>query len=177
MMSDETETQAADRSDVMRLGLVLQEARLARGLSLRAAARAAKVSPMQLSRLERGESKKPSPHMLYQLGQALNLPYADLMRLAGYAAPTGSGDEEASATMDDALGAEGLLLRAAAPFTDDELQAMLAFLRFYRQRNSAHIQPHASEVSDDRAGATTSPGRPRRKQAPRASAPRSDHAS
>lgn len=175
-MSDEAEARAAERDDLAILGRVLLEARMARDWSLRAAARALELNPMQLSRLERGASKRPSPHTLYQLGRVLDLPYADLMRLAGYATPTGSGDEAVSSRADEALGAEGLLLRAAAPFTEDELEAMLAFLRFYRERNSAHIQPHASEAPEDQPGVGAAQ-RPHRKRTPRVPARPNEHAS
>jgi len=190
-MINESETQAtAERGDLVTLARVLQEARLARHWSLRAAARAAGLNPMLLSRLERGELKTPSPHALYQIGHALNLPYADLMRLSGYAAPVASrsADEEATTTMDDALGAEGLLLRSAAPFTEDELDAMLAFLCYYRQRNGAHIQARTDsertrrnsyEERDHRQDSSAVPVSPHppRKRASRESARQIDNAS
>ena len=43
--------------------------------------------PAYLSRLENDAVKKPSPHVLHQLSEALGVPYADLMRLSGYRVP------------------------------------------------------------------------------------------
>ena len=62
-------------------GAVLRQARSVRGLSLVEAARAATISAAYLSRLEGDAVKKPSPHVLHQLSEALAVPYADLMRL------------------------------------------------------------------------------------------------
>lgn len=124
--------------DTTALARVVREARRARGWSLREAARQAELNPMVLSRLERGELKQPSPHALYQMGRAFDLPYADLMRLAGYAAPVDAREDRGNDDTRDRSGSasERLLLRAAAPFTEDELEAMLAFLRYYRQQTS-----------------------------------------
>ena len=40
-----------------------------------------------LSKLEADAVKKPSPHVLHSLSQALAVPYAELMRLCGYQVP------------------------------------------------------------------------------------------
>jgi transcriptional regulator with XRE-family HTH domain len=188
-MSDETETQRApDHAELGTLARVLHQARLARGWSLRETAREACLNPMQLSRLERGELKAPSPHTLFELGRALDLPYADLMRLSGYATPVeaGSANEESPAGVAITPGTEGLLLRAAAPFTEDELEAMLAFLRYYRQRNHAHTEarverpvprPRQPEEPADRPDSSPAAPRTRRKSARRDQSPPLHHAS
>ena len=46
--------------------------------------RVRRASPAYLSKLENDAVKKPSPHVLQQLSEALAVPYAELMRLSGY---------------------------------------------------------------------------------------------
>jgi len=69
------------------IGVVLRQARDVRGLSAADAARAAGISSAYLSKLENDAVRRPSPHVLLQLSEALAVPYADLMRLSGYACP------------------------------------------------------------------------------------------
>ena len=57
-------------------GAVLKQAREVRELSAIDAARAAGISPAYLSKLENDAVKKPSPHVLHQLSEAL-YPHAD----------------------------------------------------------------------------------------------------
>src|SRR6266508_422 len=69
------------------IGAVLKQAREVRALSAVDAARAASISPAYLSKLESNAVKKPSPHVLHQLSEAMAVPYAELMRLSGYRVP------------------------------------------------------------------------------------------
>ena len=69
------------------IGVVLRQAREVRQLSAGDAARAASISPAYLSRLENDAVKKPSPHVLHQLSEALAVPYAELLSLSGYRLP------------------------------------------------------------------------------------------
>jgi transcriptional regulator with XRE-family HTH domain len=105
------------------IGTVLKQARDVRELSGVDAARAAR-SPAYLSKLENDAVKRPSPHVLHQLSEALGVPYAELMRLCGYRVP---GDEAASAsgTVSAALFAD---------LTDDEREELLEYLAWYRTR-------------------------------------------
>jgi len=66
------------------LGQRLREVRAARRGSLEAVGRAAKISPAYLHKLEAGVVKSPSPHVIRRLAEALEVPYAELMQLAGY---------------------------------------------------------------------------------------------
>jgi len=68
----------------MDLGARLAERRRERGESLKAVADAAHISTAYLQKLERCEVKAPSPHVLRALAAAMDLPYGDLMALAGY---------------------------------------------------------------------------------------------
>jgi transcriptional regulator with XRE-family HTH domain len=103
---------------------MLKQAREVRELSAIDAARAARISPAYLSKLENDAVKKPSPHVLHQLSEALAIPYVELMRLSGYRVP--GGDEPASAaTVGAALFAD---------LTDDEREELLEYLAWYRAR-------------------------------------------
>lgn len=106
------------------LGAVLRQARDVRELSAVDASRAAGISAAYLSRLENDAVKKPSPHVLHQLSEALAVPYAELMRLSGYRVP-GEHDRNAADTVGAALFAD---------ITDDEREELLEYLAWYRAR-------------------------------------------
>ena len=101
-----------------------RNAREVRELSAIDAARAARISPAYLSKLENDAVKKPSPHVLQQLSEALAVPYAELMRLSGYRVP-GESEDNAPATVGAALFAD---------LTDDEREELLEYLAWYRAR-------------------------------------------
>ena len=105
-------------------GVVLRQAREVRALSAVDAARAAGISPAYLNRLENDAVKRPSPHVLHQLSEALAVPYAELMRLSGYRVP-GATDGDAGATVGAALFAD---------LSDDERDELLEYLAWYRSR-------------------------------------------
>ena len=105
-------------------GSVLRQAREVRELSAVDAARAAGISAAYLSKLENGAVKKPSPHVLLQLSEALTVPYAELMRLSGYRVP-GQHDQHAADTVGAALFAD---------ITVDEREELLEYLAWYRAR-------------------------------------------
>src|SRR5436309_5193007 len=105
-------------------GSVLKQAREVRELSAIDAARAAGISAAYLSRLESDAVKRPSPHVLHQLSEALAVPYAELMRLSGYRVP---GDSNAT-TIDTVSAA------LFADVTDDERDELLEYLAWYRAR-------------------------------------------
>ena len=106
-------------------GAVLKQAREVRELSAIDAARAAGISSAYLSKLESDMVKKPSPHVLHQLSEALTLPYAELMRLSGYRIPGPAADQTAAVTVGAALFAD---------LTDDEREELLEYLAWYRAR-------------------------------------------
>jgi transcriptional regulator with XRE-family HTH domain len=106
------------------LGRVLRQAREVRGLSAVDAARAAGISAAYLSKLEDDAVKKPSPHVLNQLSEALAVPYAELMRFSGYRVPGASG---ASST--DTVSAA--LFRDV---TEEERDELIEYLAWYRAR-------------------------------------------
>ena len=104
-------------------GTVLRQARGVRGLSAVDAARAAGISTAYLSKLEHDAVKKPSPHILHQLSEALAVPYAELMRASGYRVP----DESMN-------GANTVSAALFSDLTDDERDELLEYLAWYRAR-------------------------------------------
>ena len=104
------------------LGQELRNVRRTLGLSLKAAAEPAGISATYLQKLETGEVKTPSPNVLHRLSGALNVPYADLMELAGYVVP-GRG-EMAANPFEHALSASDL--------TAEERSAVAAFIGYLR---------------------------------------------
>jgi transcriptional regulator with XRE-family HTH domain len=105
-------------------GAILKQAREVRELSAGDTARAAGISAAYLSKLENDAVKRPSPHVLHQLSEALTLPYAELMRLSGYRVP---GEQERSVV--DTVGAALL-----SNLTEDERDELLEYLAWYRAR-------------------------------------------
>ena len=108
-------------------GAVLKQARDVRELSAIEAARAAGISAAYLSKLENDAVKRPSPHVLHQLSEALAVPYAELMRLSGYRVP---GESDGNPT--DAVSAA-----LFADLTQDERDELLEYLAWYRARRRA----------------------------------------
>ena len=105
-------------------GAVLRRAREVRAMSTLDAARAAGISPAYLSKLENDAVKKPSPHVLHQLSEALTVPYAELMRLNGYRVP-GKSSASASETIGAAFFAD---------LSDSEREELLEYLAWIRSR-------------------------------------------
>jgi HTH-type transcriptional regulator, competence development regulator len=78
----------------------------------------------RLQKLENDAVKRPSPHVLHQLSEALEIPYAELMRLSGYVVP---GDLDAPST-------ESVAAALFADLTADERQELVEYLAWYRAR-------------------------------------------
>jgi transcriptional regulator with XRE-family HTH domain len=112
------------------LGTVLKQAREVRELSAIEGARAAGISAAYLSKLENGAVKRPSPHVLHQLSEALAVPYAELMRLTGYRVPG-----EPAATTPQTVSAA-----LFADLTDEERDELLEYLAWYRARRRSRRQ-------------------------------------
>jgi HTH-type transcriptional regulator, competence development regulator len=107
-------------------GALLRQAREVRAMSTLDAARAARISPAYLSKLENDAVKKPSPHVLHQLSEALAVPYAELMRLNGYRLPDGA-DGNSGETLGAALFAD---------VSDVEREELLEYLAWIRARRT-----------------------------------------
>ena len=108
-------------------GSLLRQAREVRELSASDTARAAGISGAYLSKLENDAVRRPSPHVLHGLSEALAVPYAELMRLSGYPVPGGT-DHGPSDPVGAALFAD---------LTDDEREELLEYLAWYRARRGS----------------------------------------
>lgn len=106
------------------IGAVLKQAREVRQLSAVDAARSAGISAAYLSKLENDAVKKPSPPVLHRLSEALAVPYAELMRLAGYRVPGETSVPPTSA----------VTAALFADLTEDEREELLEYLAWYRAR-------------------------------------------
>jgi transcriptional regulator with XRE-family HTH domain len=104
------------------LGMRLKTARGIREMSLREVAEGANISPAYLQKLEHGDVKSPSPHVLHSLAEVLKIPYSTVMQLAGYVVPSGSD------------GRANVLAHAlsSAELTEDEADALANYLAWYR---------------------------------------------
>jgi transcriptional regulator with XRE-family HTH domain len=106
------------------IGGVLRQAREVRQLSAGDVARAAGISAAYLNRLENDAVKKPSPHVLHELSETLNVPYNDLLRVSGYPLPH-EPDRNPAQTIGSALFAD---------LTEDERDELVEYLAWYRAR-------------------------------------------
>jgi HTH-type transcriptional regulator, competence development regulator len=111
------------RSD---LATRLRDVRELRGLSLRAVAEPAGISPAYLQKLERGAVESPSPHALHGLAEVLDTPYEDLMALAGYVVP-GPADETRGPML---IAGE----RSSERLDADEARQLAEYLAFLRHQ-------------------------------------------
>jgi HTH-type transcriptional regulator, competence development regulator len=109
-----------------RLGDTLGRARNMKRLSLKGAAGPAGISATYLQKLERGQVKEPSPHVLHGLSGVLGLQYDALMQAAGYVVPGQDEGRGARGALSHALSSEDL--------TDDESAALAEYLAFIRQQ-------------------------------------------
>ena len=107
-----------------------QRLRRARGeRSLKSVTTTADITPTYLQKLERDDVKKPSPHVLHALADALEVPYSELMALAGYVVTNADAQRvREGAVLEYALSSEKL--------SDDEASALLQYLDWYRHRKA-----------------------------------------
>lgn len=109
------------------LGEELRSVRHVRGLSLKAVSEPAGISAAYLQKLEQGDVRGPSPHVLYRLAEVLELPYGTLMELAGYVVPTSESRSKAT-TLDHALSSSDL--------DAQERKAVAAFIAHLREQRN-----------------------------------------
>lgn len=117
-------------SNSSELAKALHGARAMKGLSLRAVAEPADISPTYLQKLERAEVQDPSPNILHRLSEQLGLDYSDLMTKAGYVVPATSkrrgGVLRGSGAVSHALSTE--------PLTTEEEEALSHYLGYLRSQ-------------------------------------------
>jgi HTH-type transcriptional regulator, competence development regulator len=102
------------------LGTVLRDARVERGMSLRAVERASGISNAHLSQLETGKIGKPDLALLWELASLYQLDFEELLRLAGH--PVAGG------------GSLTVALRAMSELTDAERRDVLTYIADLRRR-------------------------------------------
>ncbi len=108
----------------MTFGQRLRELRKAKGMNQKELADKVGIDFTYLSKLENDAVKRPSPHVLHRLSEALDVPYEELMRLAGYRVP-GESDTAPAAAIGAALFAD---------LTEDERDELVDYLAWYRHR-------------------------------------------
>ncbi|WP_010498608.1 helix-turn-helix domain-containing protein [Paenibacillus elgii] len=74
----------------------LRDMRKLKGFTIRELADRSGVSAAYISQLENGNRGVPSPDVLMKLSEGLNIPYTELMQIAGYLEKTDSDKEEGS---------------------------------------------------------------------------------
>lgn len=72
----------------LRLARLLEQGRIAQGLTQKAAAPRIGITPPYLNRLERGIYRSPSPRILSAAAELYDFPRADLFEAAGYLSPS-----------------------------------------------------------------------------------------
>jgi len=118
--------------DPVELGRQLREVRELKGLSLKRVADPAEISAAYLQKLERGDVRDPSPHILYRLSGVLEVPYVELMRLANYVVPREPREDEASEPHGVNLLAHALNSKEFERLSAEELEELARYLRWYR---------------------------------------------
>jgi transcriptional regulator with XRE-family HTH domain len=125
---------------------VLRLLRAVHGLSLKAAADRAEISPTYLQKLERGQVKSPSPHLLYRLAETYEYPYAELMKLAGYPDPKPATRRVGARKQDDRLNALAVAV-GNADLQPEEADFLARSLRGYREARRGGVEIPADFVS------------------------------
>jgi transcriptional regulator with XRE-family HTH domain len=116
------------------LGKVLREVRHLKSQSLKTVAEKAEISPAYLQKIELGGVRAPSPRVIYGISEALDLPYVDLMRLAGHIVPSAQ-----DASVVDPVHSLAIAMNASG-LSPEEVKALseyLAFVRYERTRRGA----------------------------------------
>ena len=106
------------------LGEYLKRARTAKQLSLRAVQSATGISNPYLSQVEGGKIRNPSPVNLHKLSKLYEVPYSDLMQLAGYPLPDSQQEQQGLSSFAARLG----------PVSEEEADALTDYLDFLRSK-------------------------------------------
>jgi len=136
----------------------LRDWRQHRGFSVRELSERSGVSHSYISQLENGKRRIPSPDVLAKLSEGLNIPYAELMRIAGYLEPpspatpaTGTGGNPVNLRRflrDNELTFDGVVL---SELDKEWIERMLTVL-FWRKPPRAHADETQAETAQDGAG-------------------------
>ncbi len=121
----------------MTLGSELKLLRKMKGLTLRQVEVISGVSNGYLNLLENDKVKEPSPRILSKLSQAYEVPYTQLMILAGYLTP-GEGKQLTRMPARPAGGTAGkpdlagIVVRTINDLTDEELQQIKDYIKYLK---------------------------------------------
>lgn len=105
-----------------KLGDIIANARRLKGWSLAKTAEETGISAAYLHKLENNDVQEPSPTQLHKLAEPLDLPYGDLMRLAGYVVEKSQGDPAVNA----------LATALRKNLQDEDIPILSEFLEFHR---------------------------------------------
>lgn len=115
------------------LGRFIRQVRLSRGLTQAQLALYTGIGQAEISRIENGERKTPSPEYLRKIGEVLHIPPRQLLVLAGYI----NEDEPDSLTPWERL--ENSLIQLDI-FSMDEVDDILEYIRFRAHRKKIKEQ-------------------------------------
>ncbi len=104
------------------LGQYIKRLRKEKMLTLRAVEEKTEISNAYLSQIESGKITKPSPSVLYKLAKCYDVPYEQLMKLAGF--PIVESEKENA--FRTSKGFENV--------TEEEKKELLDYLQFIRAR-------------------------------------------
>ncbi len=107
----------------MSLGDYLKTQRKNKDWSQRDLAEASGISNAEISRLESGVRKEPSPSILKSLSTALGIPYEDMMRAAGFAIDESPSLQPSSKSLPQDL-------------TEEELKDVYKYIEFIRSQRT-----------------------------------------
>jgi transcriptional regulator with XRE-family HTH domain len=142
------------------LGKRLHDVRRTQQRSLKSVAEAAGISAAYLQKLERGDVKSPSPHVLHGLSVALRVSYAALMEHAGFVVP---GTADASTSGRGTRGRDPTLQRVddAVAEVRKEYPDLPGLLETYRDRRRQYAALRPGWTSGREAQDATSAAQPR----------------
>lgn len=107
------------------LGLYIREQRTSKKMSIRKLAEEAGISHTEIKRIEDGLRRQTSPQVLRSISGALNVPYEELMEVAGYI------DNNTHSTGGIVVPA-GIM--GADDLTEDELTEVNQFIEFLKNK-------------------------------------------
>lgn len=117
-----------------KLGRELRRVRKTQGKTLRDIERRSKLNNGYLSQVERGDVTHPSPPVLRKLAKGYDVPFAVLLRWAGYVP-----DDDLNLTPNQAVA-----LSTLGDPTTEELRALKEIVAVLRRRQKASYGPRAS---------------------------------
>ena len=118
-----------------KLGNKLRQVRKLKSLSLRDVEADTGISNAYLSQLERGDASNPSPKKLKSLAEHYDIPYADLLILAGYL-PSESASQNQLVASKNNDGTNTILSSALKniELTEEEEDSVVQYITFLKSQ-------------------------------------------